>query len=283
MKLRIEERLSRVYENNDHPIYHCRARSESCLECAEACRERKTQIVGPFPFWHVGKKYSTEKPRVLFVGKWANWGKTSGQSKPRSVAGMKNIFFPFGDDGRLTNPSPFWRFIRDTCSAVFGYEDAAFELAAVTNPVKCFPRDNKQNVLVENCVRKLKIIEHEIGVLKPTFVILMTGDKFAAPEVESLMGPYKKISAVTKTCVSQKHNPTLIWTFHPQGLQLKGKGLYNLVLKEIEEEIAKNTQARIYYHPMIRLSPIGLLPYTKTRSKPDGAINISIQSRTRIR
>jgi hypothetical protein len=168
---------------------------------------------------------------VLFVGKWVETG--DGEYKDQSSIKHMYRLYPFDERGQRKDwaKSPFWHFIEDVGHRIYGEPAGAFKYAAITNLVKCFPFDRKEKVVVNNCLSDLEVFGKEKGVLKPDFVVIMTG-WFASDYVHTMTAPYKKNRA-TGTCVSDRGCPKYIWTWHPQRMRGKSETIKKEILKTI--------------------------------------------------
>lgn len=153
-------------------------KSPTCRRCIAARREAGRICYGPHSLWHAGKRFQSDKYRVLFVGKCAG-----GEVGEPTSYGFRDTRKDAADYF-MGNPSAFWRYTRTICGEVFGNEDEAWERIAMTNLVKCHNQDaggknrNPTKKMQDCCLKQMGVFWKEIKILQPRLIVFYTGEGF---------------------------------------------------------------------------------------------------------
>lgn len=166
-----------------------------CLECKkQAIAEDKKLIHGPVPIFHIGKDYSANLKRIVFIGLVAygwndittdqdkTWGKIFVKDSAAVNKTQKDIETRFYElFFREHNEVTFLSYIKAACESIFGSAQKGFDNIAVTNFVHCNTgsvNDNLSQAVRNNCAdaNLNGFIHKEMEILNPTHIVVLTKD-----------------------------------------------------------------------------------------------------------
>lgn len=137
------------------------------LICKE-CKASVPELSMPVSAWCVGNHFYEHEKRVLFVGKTA-------RSDPGNVYVSYRTAFHDTRELLWKMSWAYWNYTGGITEALYG-EDSP-EYIAFTNMVKCNDSpdiDTTSELVKRNCVCRLKVLSHEIDVIKPTHIVFYT-------------------------------------------------------------------------------------------------------------
>lgn len=204
--------------------------------CAECREEASGRLSSPLLPWSVGKKFSSDQYRLLFVGK------TDRGLQGESIGGFRDR----RDRARehfLDKSWPFWSYTREIAEQLYELPaDEAFEHVAMTNLVKCNDSDGADktpDARVHRCVNELGAFMAELEIINPARVIFYTGEHRSYARAIDSLRPQSKYEDSSnyglmghrllegsrpvpwweRTFFDQSNTPTVFFlrTGHPQG------------------------------------------------------------------
>lgn len=140
------------------------------LGSSEICQNCKNNTHGlslPVPFWFVGKKFSENDEKLLFVGK-------NARGNPGEI--IENYLDCRKNAEELWNGSyAYWSYIRNITEHIFGND--LMDNIAFTNIVKCNSSvtvDTTSDLIKSNCIKDLQVLRKEIKLIEPKKIIFLT-------------------------------------------------------------------------------------------------------------
>lgn len=167
-----------------------------CQECRNSVPVPEDLSV-PVSAWCIGNVFYKQEKRILFVGKTA-------RGTPKKMCGSVGDTFAdtreflwwetYDNDGiPAAMPSAYWGYTAEITKRLYGIDSPEF--IAFTNIVKCNDSpdiDTSNSVMKDNCVKKLKVLTHEISYINPTHIIFYTGRTYDS-YIKSVFDTYQVI------------------------------------------------------------------------------------------
>ena len=147
-------------------------------EICACCRDENSAQDGPLGAWMVGKCFAAQSCRVLFVGKVAR-GKMEGSDD----YGSFQVGFVSARSLWNSRKWAFWSYTQAIAQQLFPAEtlEGCRERIAMTNLVRCNhspTTDKTSDSMKRHCVLELQVFSREVKILRPTHIVLYTGNSY---------------------------------------------------------------------------------------------------------
>ena len=137
----------------------------------EVCKQCEAKIKAPLLPWHIGADYRDAETKLVVVGK-PHRGRP-GEELPSGALDAREQ----ATDLYYNSSWAYWSYTREIVEQVHGDAETGWKRIALLNAVKCTSTNSTDRTSFQaaaSCLNRLKVLAHELSILKPTTVVFYT-------------------------------------------------------------------------------------------------------------